>query len=751
MTFGARLVQHRKNAGLSQEELSERSGVSVRAISDMERGRARSPQRRTTEALLDGLDLDEADRAELRRLARTGRVALTGPVWSLPMYVADLVGRDAELDAIAEKPNGLVVVHGAAGTGKTSLAVRAAHLLEGRFPDGQLLIDLESSAQPLQRLLKDLGVPAEHVPEDVNGQMRLYRSLLAGKRLLLVLDGARTEEEIRTLQADPGCLTIVTSRRRLAGLAGATWIRLGGLTEPCAVELLASIIGAHRVEADRESARALVRLCGMSPLALRIAGNRLASRPRWPLGHLVEQIEERRLAALTAGDLDVRGAFEVSLAHLPETARLVFRRLGLLVGTHVTPALAAELAGLPVAEAEQALEELTDVSLLDPDDHGYAIHGLVRTFAHGLIDATDADADRRMLASLLETTVAAGVLFGQTGDARRVSPQGRAFPDVATGRRWLDEHRDLLPEIVERAQARDLHDDVARAVIALSHYAAIEPGLVWERVYRLALASAREPWQEIVVRGQLGWALFDVAGRSGPALEVLTRAARVAEESGETGHLGWVWLIASAAHSGLGHFDEAERVCLQAIDSMHEPMDEHYARSVLGVLWRLMNRPIAAVTAHEEVAKEQRAYASTIYELSALGRTLGWLGLALIDVDRPDDAVAALTEAEDVYRRAQMASWLATTLWHRALAHRAAGRLTESDEDLGQALAGFRAIGDGLGEIEILRELAGNAESRGDHSAYEHHLRDSLTACERWDTDATREIAAEVRECLARG
>ncbi|MFD4640666.1 helix-turn-helix domain-containing protein [Lentzea sp. NPDC058436] len=751
MTFGVRLLRHRKSAGLSQEELSERSGVSVRAISDMERGRARSPQRRTTEALLDALGLDERDRAELRRLARTGRVAPASPVWSLPLYVADLVGRDAELDVLARKPHGLVVVHGAAGSGKTSLAVRAAHLLEGRFPDGQLFIDLEGAAQPLQRLLKDLGVPAEHVPEDVNGQTRLYRSLTAGKRLLLVLDGARTEDEIRTLRADPGCLTIVTSRHRLAGVPGATWLRLGGLTEPCAVELLASIVGTDRVDADPANARRLVRLCGTSPLALRIAGNRLASRPRWPLSHLVEQIEERRLAALTAGDLDVRGAFEVSLAHLPDLARLLFRRLGLLVGTHVTPDLAAELAGLTTAEAEQALDELADVSLLDPDDRGYAMHGLVRTFANGLIDATDAGADRRMLAWLLETTVAAGVLFGQTGDARRVSPRRTPFPDVATGRRWLDAHRDLLPEIVERAQAKDLHDEVARAAIALSHYAAIEPGLVWERVYRLALASAREPWQEVVVLGQLGWVLFDVAHRPGPALEVLTRAARVAEESGETGHLGWVWLIASAAHSGLGHFDEAERVCLKAIDSMHEPMDEHYARSVLGVLWRLMDRPIAAVTAHEEVAKEQRAYAGTIYELSALGRTLGWLGLALIDVDRPDEAVAALTEAEDVYKRAQMASWLATTSWHRALAHRAAGRLADSDEDLGRALTGFRAIGDGAGEIEILRALADSAESRGDQSTEHRHLRDALAACDRWDTDATREIAAEVRKRLAGG
>ncbi|SES21607.1 helix-turn-helix domain-containing protein [Lentzea albida] len=751
MMFGARLLQHRKSAGLSQEELSERSGVSVRAISDMERGRARSPQRRTTEALLDALDLDERARAELRRLARTGRVAPSSPVWSLPLYVADLVGREAELEAIAKKPNGLVVVHGAAGTGKTSLAVRAAHLLEDRFPDGQLFIDLEGSAQPLQRLLKDLGVPAEHVPEDANGQMRLYRSLLAGKRLLLVLDGARTEQEIRTLRADPGCLTIVTSQRRLAGLEGATWLRLGGLTEPCAVELLASIVGTHRVEADPETALRLVRLCGTSPLALRIAGNRLASRPRWPLSHLVEQIEERRLAALTAGDLDVRGAFEVSLAHLPDTARLVFRRLGLLIGTHVTPELAAELAGVTAGEAGQALEELTDVSLLDPDDRGYAMHGLVRTSAKGLIDATDDDADRRMLSWLLETTVAAGVLFGQTGDARRVSPRKAPFSDVTTGRRWLDEHRDLLPEIVTRAQARGLHDDVTRAVIALSHYAAIEPGLVWERVYRLALTSARLPWQEVVVLGQLGWVLFDVANRPGPALEVLTRAARVAGESGETGHLGWVWLIASAAHSGLGHFDEAERVCLEAIELMREPADEHYARSVLGVLWRLMDRPIAAVTAHEEVAKEQRAYAGTIYELSALGRTLGWLGLALIDVDRPDEAVEALTEAEDVYERAQMASWLARTLWHRALAHRAAGRLEESDGDLEQALTGFRALGDVLGEIEVLRALADNAQTRDDDNANLRYLRDSLVACERWDTDATREIAAEVRERMAAG
>ncbi|MGW6933716.1 helix-turn-helix domain-containing protein [Lentzea sp. NPDC054927] len=382
LTFGARLLHHRKHVGLSQEELSERSGVSVRAISDMERGRARSPQRRTTEALADALGLDDRGREELRRLARTGRVAPRNPVWSLPLYVADLVGRDAELDTIATTHDRLVVVHGAAGTGKTSLAVKAAHLLEGRFPDGQLLIELDGDA-PLERLLKDLGVPTAHMPEDANGQRRLYLSLLTGKRLLLVLDGASAEEEVRTLAADePGCLTIVTSRRRLAA---PTRIRLGGLTEEAAVELLASIVGQHRVDADLPTAHELVRLCGMSPLALRIAGNRLASRPRWPLRHLVEQIEERRLAALTAGDLDVRGAFEVSLAHLPETARLVFRRLGLLTGTRVTAELAAELAGIGVAEAQRALEDLADVSLLDADDHGYSIHGLVRTFANSLV------------------------------------------------------------------------------------------------------------------------------------------------------------------------------------------------------------------------------------------------------------------------------------------------------------------------------------------------------------------------------
>lgn len=699
MTFGDRLLHHRKNAGLSQEELSERSGVSVRAISDMERGRARSPQRRTTEALLNALELGEREREELRRLARTGRVALPGPVWSLPMYVADLVGRDPELFTIAEKRSGLVVVHGAAGTGKTSLAVRAAHLLEECFPDGQLLIELEGSTPPLRRLLKDLGVHAEHLPDDVAGQTRLYRSLLAGRRLLLVLDGASSEEEVRALGANvPGCLTIVTSRRRLAGLTGATWIRLGGLTAEAAVELLASIIGPDRVAADQQAARELVELCGRSPLALRIAGNRLASRPRWPLGHLVEQIEERHLAALTAGDLEVRGPFEVSLAHLPDHARLVFRRLGLLIGTHVTAELAAELAGISVAAAEEALEELTDVSLLDPDDHGYSIHGLVRTFAKDLTDADD-DASRRMLAWLLETTVTAGVLFGQTGDARRVQAQGHM--DIATARRWLDDHRDLMPEIVEQAQCQGLHDEVARAVIALSHYAAIEPSPVWERIYRTALSCTREPWQEIVVLSQLGWVLFDVVGRPADALEVLTRAAQRAEESGELGHIGWVWLVAAASHSGLGDLDEAERVCLKAIEWMREPVDVLYARSVLGVLWQRMNRPQAAVAVHTDVANELRAFASTTYELSALGRTLWWLGLALTDADRPDEAVSALTEAEQVYERAQMKSWRARALWHRAEAHRSAGRIEESDEDL-----------------KTLRAL-------GDSSAYQHHLRDS--------------------------
>jgi hypothetical protein len=212
-----------------------------------------------------------------------------------------------------------------------------------------------------------------------------------------------------------------------------------------------------------------------------------------------------------------------------------------------------------------------------------------------------------------------------------------------------------------------------------------------------------------------------------------------------------VWLIASAAHSGLGEHEEAERVCLKAIESMREPMDVLIARSVLGVLWRRMNHPEAAVVVHEEVANEQRAHAHTTYELSSLGRTLGWLGLALIDAHRPDEAVTVLTEAKDVYERARMTSWRARTLAHRAEAHRAAGRITESDEDLARALEGFRLARDGVGEIETLRALAGNAKSRGDDSACQRHLRDSLAACERWDTDATREIAAEVRRCLSEG
>ncbi|GGL12233.1 hypothetical protein Sme01_68830 [Sphaerisporangium melleum] len=418
--FAEVLRRHRHAARLTLEQLAEASGVSARTLSDMERGRSAGPQHRTVTALAQALALGEDDRERLIGLAREGRLrdhwARPSGLCEPPRSVDDFTGRAAELawadDFVHARDTpgaaGVALITGAAGLGKTTFAVRAAHVLRSSFPDGVLFADLFgmsdrplTAGDVLTHLLRALGVTERRMPRDTPDRASLYRSLLRQRRVLVVLDDAGSEEQVRPLlPGGGGSRVLVTSRRSLAGLEGVQRLGLGPLPPVEAAELLAGILAKRGAGDGGDVIGELARFCGGLPLALRIVGNRLVSRPGWRAGDFVHRLadEERRLDQLRAGDLTIATAFGTSYDQLAAPARRVFRRLALVHGRDFDAPLAAMLGGLPAGDAWDALDELVDLGLLEDAGSGrYRFHELVRLFARDRLHEEEPPADREEL------------------------------------------------------------------------------------------------------------------------------------------------------------------------------------------------------------------------------------------------------------------------------------------------------------------------------------------------------------------
>lgn len=401
--FGPVLRRRRAGAGLTQEELARRTGISARAIGDMERGRVTRPQARTLRALADALATDEA---ELRNLLPRNENALDqaetgwdGLLCEPPPEIADLAGREQATaallavldDARSARSAPVVAVTGAPGVGKSTFLVHSAHRLADRFPGGRFFLSMRrngrrSPEHALGTVLRALGVAEDRLPPGADARSSLYRSLLRERKVLLLLDDVADEAQVRPLlPSNPDCLVLLAGGRGLAGLESVRRIPLDVLTPAHSVRLLAGIVGTERVRREPSASLALADLCGHLPLALRIAGNRLAGRPRWRVADLLRLLGDgpRRLAALTAGDLGVRAAFEATYLECGEPARAVFRRLAMAEASEITVRRAAVLAEIDVDSAERGLEELVDAGLLEcaAGSGRYVLRELVRLFA----------------------------------------------------------------------------------------------------------------------------------------------------------------------------------------------------------------------------------------------------------------------------------------------------------------------------------------------------------------------------------
>ncbi|MFS8101409.1 winged helix-turn-helix domain-containing protein [Lentzea alba] len=364
--------------------------------------------RQVSDMLADELGIDPAPAlADLHEQILRGTVASldqrpSGPR-QLPPALATFAGRDAELRQLDSSTSRLLVITGSGGVGKTSLAVNWGHRTASRFPDGQVFVNLRGQ-DPAQKMspqvalalvLKGLGVAA--APVDLDEQVALYRSLVADRTILLVLDNVAGPEQVRPLlPASSTSLTLVTSRNELQGLAlhDAEFLRLSTLDDDAGVRLLEQVLGERRVRAEVAKAHALVRLCAGLPLALRIAAAELSVNQDRTIAQRVAQLQDDRLGGLAVpGDpaAAVGVVFDESYSSLPAEARTVFRRLGLLPGADFTADDAAVIAGLP--KADGVLNLLVGTHLVErrPDDR-FALHDLLRVYARERCEKDEADA-----------------------------------------------------------------------------------------------------------------------------------------------------------------------------------------------------------------------------------------------------------------------------------------------------------------------------------------------------------------------
>ena len=373
--------------------------------------------------LVEELGLEPGD--ELRRVERAiltgdaGTVLTPGPApdmvvpRSLPADVGDFVGRTEQLGRIRNAlcrsggvdspPVRVVVVAGRPWIGKTTLAVRAAHAMSDRFPDGQLFARLgglvgrpAAVGEILERFLLALGVSGPSVPDGTDARAEIYRNRLGDRRLLVVLDDAENEQQVLPLlPGGSGCAVIVTSRARLPALPGTTSVDVGALSQPESVELLAGALGRDRARAESGDVAALAELCAGEPLALRLAAARLASRPHWPVITLVDRLagEDRRLAELSKGGTDLAAMVDEVYRRHSALAQRLIRRIAMLGPAGVASWMCSPLLDVDAEEAEDALVELFDAGVLDVErarDGGVVFHlrGLLLMFARRLASQT---------------------------------------------------------------------------------------------------------------------------------------------------------------------------------------------------------------------------------------------------------------------------------------------------------------------------------------------------------------------------
>jgi DNA-binding SARP family transcriptional activator len=668
----------------------------------------------------------------------------------LPADVADFTGRDDQVrrlvdllsSAGADDESGAVriaLVAGAGGLGKTSLAVHAAHRARASFSDGQLYVDLLGAtphplpaADVLARFLRDLGVDGREIPVDEDERAARYRTILAGRRMLIVLDNARDAAQVRSLlPGSASCAVLVTTRSRMADLASTRLVDLNVLDDDEALTLFTRVVGDERAAAEPEATAELLLACAGLPLAIRICAARLATRSGWTIQAMANRLRDtrRRLDELRVGDLAVRASFQVSFTTLPASAQPggidpadAFRMLGLWHGPSISSAAAAALFGTTEDRASDALEILVDARLLEstsPDR--YKFHDLLRVYSseRAVADLPE-QARNAAIARLLEwymrtadaasTAVVPGRYDIPLVPAEAVQPLSFSTAEEALA--WYDGERVNLVAATRQAAESGLHEIAWRLPAPLFQLFSSRGN--WTEgiaTNRIALESARQVGDrqgEAWILNNLGDALGFT--RHDEGIDCLERSLAIRREIGDRmGEAQAANNLADAYH-WLGRTDEALELYRLALELNRKVGRRHgEGIALVNLGWTLLDLA-RAEEAIDHLLQARQAFAEIGYA-DGVGYALHHLGRGYLLLGQDADALECLRQALASHQATGNRRRQAATLRSLAGAQNRAGLTAEARESWTQAAAIFEALGDSAEAAEIRAEQDASGSS----------------------------------------
>lgn len=643
----------------------------------------------------------------------------------VPASFTDRENELAELDRLLRVEErqgpGLVVVAGSGGIGKTALASRWIADNVARFPGGQLYADLggfgmsapASPADVLGRFLRALGVPADQIPVDLAELAALYRSVTAGKSVAVLADDADSAAQVRPLlPASSASVVIITSRWRLGGLAldGARVLVLHPLNHDAALKLLQRTIGSDRVTTESEPARELVRLCGGLPIALGVAAARLSTRPQWPISRLVDVLsdERRRLSALAVADKAVvKASFDLSYRELATSAARAYRLLSLHPGQEFGSAVTAAAVDLPPLAAEEALDDLVNVSLLtDIGPDRYRFHDLARVHARQQAEDNDSKAARtdsvhRIVDWYLDNAVSADLvaipLRPRIGPRfRRPRSEPSRFTNAPTALDWLEQELGNVVEAGRTAVAHHWWEETWQLCEALwslflyrKHYRQ------WIITHEWGIDAARRcenPRAEARLRVQLGYAYLNTE-RYDAARDCFTASLDLGRSCDDRSvqataweHLGLVARSTGDLHVAVAHFTKA----LHITEKLKQPRGVTLHLRRLGETFAELGLPQEATSHLQRAADVAKQIDDSVLHARALTR----LGSLNLRSGRPHEAYETLEKAADILGKSGATAYYAEVLEALGDACLSTGDFTSARGYLEQALGIYERSAD---------------------------------------------------------